>query len=123
MTEADIEPVQQVELACFKTPWSASTYRRELRNRDIHRYLVARTSHALPPSRPPESLQRWGRLISSLIVGFFLDEQQTVDATNRPDPIIGYGGLSLVIDEGHITMIAVEPLYRGAGIGELLLNG
>jgi ribosomal-protein-alanine N-acetyltransferase len=38
-------------------------------------------------------------------------------------PLIGYGGVWLGVDEAHITTIAVHPLYRGRGIGELLLNG
>ncbi|MEH6942361.1 ribosomal protein S18-alanine N-acetyltransferase [Bacillus sp. JJ722] len=36
--------------------------------------------------------------------------------------IIGYCGAWLVIDEAHITNIAVLPQYRGRGLGEALLN-
>lgn len=34
--------------------------------------------------------------------------------------IIGYAGAWLVIDEGHVTNIAVDQAYRGQGIGRLL---
>jgi len=37
--------------------------------------------------------------------------------------IVGYGGMWLIIDEGHITNIAVDPEYRGKGIGNLILDG
>lgn len=37
--------------------------------------------------------------------------------------IIGYGGIWLIIDEGHITNIAVDEKYRGLGAGNLLLEG
>ena len=36
--------------------------------------------------------------------------------------VIGYGGMWIIIDEGHITNIAVHPDYRGQGIGNIILN-
>lgn len=37
------------------------------------------------------------------------------------DTVIGYGGLWVIMDEAHITTIAVDPTYRGHKIGERLL--
>lgn len=37
--------------------------------------------------------------------------------------VIGYAGMWLILDEGHITNIAVHPEYRGVGAGSLLLEG
>jgi ribosomal-protein-alanine N-acetyltransferase len=36
--------------------------------------------------------------------------------------VIGYGGMWLVLDEAHITNIAVHPDYRGRGLGERLMR-
>lgn len=36
--------------------------------------------------------------------------------------LIGYGGFWVVLDEGHITTIAVDPDYQNNGIGEALLQ-
>lgn len=36
--------------------------------------------------------------------------------------VIGYGGMWVIIDEGHITNIAVHPEYRGNGIGSLIVQ-
>jgi [ribosomal protein S18]-alanine N-acetyltransferase len=36
--------------------------------------------------------------------------------------IIGYAGQWLVAGEGHISIMAVAPAWRGRGLGELLLN-
>ncbi len=36
--------------------------------------------------------------------------------------IVGYGGLWLVVDDGHITTLAVAADQRGRGIGGLLLE-
>ncbi|MFA5577538.1 MAG: ribosomal protein S18-alanine N-acetyltransferase [Tissierellaceae bacterium] len=37
--------------------------------------------------------------------------------------VVGYGGIWLIIDEGHITNIAVESKYRGLGLGKKLVEG
>ncbi|RNA66585.1 ribosomal protein S18-alanine N-acetyltransferase [Alteribacter keqinensis] len=37
--------------------------------------------------------------------------------------VIGYCGVWVIIDEAHITNIAVDPIYRRKGIGEALLTG
>lgn len=36
--------------------------------------------------------------------------------------VAAYGGMWLMIDEAHITNIAVHPEFRGAGIGNLLVE-
>ena len=36
--------------------------------------------------------------------------------------IVGYAGAWLILDEAHVTNIAVHPTYRGRGLGKLLLN-
>ncbi len=36
--------------------------------------------------------------------------------------VVGYAGMWKVLDEGHITNIAVHPEYRGNGIGSRLLE-
>jgi ribosomal-protein-alanine N-acetyltransferase len=36
--------------------------------------------------------------------------------------VIGYGGMWLILDEAHVTNIAVHPDERGQGLGERLLG-
>ncbi|WP_368780804.1 ribosomal protein S18-alanine N-acetyltransferase [Alicyclobacillus fastidiosus] len=36
--------------------------------------------------------------------------------------VIGYGGLWMILDEGHVTNIAVDPDFRGRKLGEKLLR-
>jgi len=38
------------------------------------------------------------------------------------DEIVGYGGMWIIMDEGHITNIAVDPEHRGKGIGDALVQ-
>lgn len=118
MTEDDIPAVQEIESQSFSTPWSANTYRREIRNTQSCRYVVARSSQTLPESgstngHPPRRSGLLGTIFGALF-------PPAVASTNTP--IVGYGGIWLTVDEAHITMIAVDPAHRGYGVGELVLN-
>ncbi|MDQ7844298.1 MAG: ribosomal protein S18-alanine N-acetyltransferase [Armatimonadota bacterium] len=39
------------------------------------------------------------------------------------DRLVGYAGMWVILDEAHITTIAVEPALRGQKVGERLLVG
>jgi ribosomal-protein-alanine N-acetyltransferase len=43
-------------------------------------------------------------------------------AKNEFNKVIGYIGMWIVFDEGHITNVAAHPLYRRQGVGKALLN-
>lgn len=36
--------------------------------------------------------------------------------------VVGYVGVWIILDEGHITNVAVDPNYRGQGVGHLLMQ-
>ncbi|MEI7771934.1 MAG: ribosomal protein S18-alanine N-acetyltransferase [Chloroflexales bacterium] len=120
MTEDDIPEVQQIESQSFTTPWSANTYRREIRNQASCRYLVVRSSPTPPPARHgPAPQGRRPGLLSQIAAALF----PSANGSSHSCPIIGYGGLWLTVNDAHVTAIAVDPLHRGRGVGELLLNG
>ena len=74
----DIETIAALEQQIFAMPWSRESFRRELEDNLVARYLV---------------LEEAGE-------------------------IVAYGGMWLVIDEAHITNIAVRADRRGNGYGE-----
>jgi [ribosomal protein S18]-alanine N-acetyltransferase len=118
LSEEDIPAVQEIERRSFTTPWSLSTYRQELRNQSS-RYLVARASPTLPPpreQRPPAP-----RSVLADWVSWLLRRPPPAPTPTPTYPLVGYGGVWLSVDEGHITTIATAPEHRGRGIGELLL--
>lgn len=120
MTEDDIPAVQQIESQSFATPWSANTYKREIRNTASCRYLVARASLTPPPPRPAGGPPpRRSGLLGQIVAALF----PPANGAGHECPIVGYGGLWLTVDDAHVTTIAVDPQHRGFGVGELLLNG
>ena len=36
--------------------------------------------------------------------------------------ILGFAGVWIIFDEGHITNVAIHPDYRGNGLGKYLMN-
>jgi ribosomal-protein-alanine N-acetyltransferase len=91
-----------VERRSFTLPWSANTYRHEiLENANAHYYVLRRRGE------PSGSLSDW---LSRLV-------------RREPEsPIIGYGGFWMIVDEAHISTIAIDVAWRGRSLGELLLS-
>jgi ribosomal-protein-alanine N-acetyltransferase len=100
MTLADLDSVMGIERVAFPTPWSARAYRYEITQNKQSTMVVAR------PRVHPRGLLAWLR--------------DHLEPT-RPDSLLGYAGLWLLIDEAHICTIAVHPDRRREGLGELLL--
>lgn len=121
MRSEDISQVMQIEHVAFTAPWSARAYDYELHYNEMAHYFVARPQEEL--SRTPlhsgngSSRKRhsfWDRFIRQEL-------RSTVPETVSHSPVVGYGGLWLMVDESHISTIATHPDWRGRGIGELLL--
>lgn len=118
MRLADLDEVQVVEREAYSTPWPSSAYRRELRENKTAHYIVARLGE--PSAAPPPPVERERRPFPFSLLPFAAQERAPVVAQN---PVIGHGGLWRMVDEAHITTIAVRTAYRGQGVGELLLLG
>jgi ribosomal-protein-alanine N-acetyltransferase len=106
MTPADVPAVAALEQIAFTMPWSIHAFEYEVRNNPMAHFVVASPSPLALQDRElrtPESAS-WNR----------------TSGTSRT--ILGYGGLWLIVDEGHICTLAVHPNWRGHGLGELLLS-
>lgn len=123
MHSEDIGAVMEIEHVAFSAPWSARAYDYELHYNEMAHYYVARPQ---PPvaTQPTPALQSerrgvgpawtWQRL-------FGRRAPRPVAAAPGRLPVVGYGGLWLMVDEAHISTIASHPNWRRQGIGELLL--
>jgi len=103
MRAQDIPEVLEIERVCFSMPWSSHAYRYEIEENTLSWYVVAR----LAP--PPAERGLLGKILNLRSAG----QPRT--------PIIGYGGFWMMVDEAHISTLAVAPPYRRRGVGELLL--
>jgi len=132
MEEEDIPQVAEIEREAFSTQWPWTPFKKELQNR-LARYLVAvdalpgmnrpaaipEGKAALPAeSLSPSPIQRW---LTGLRQAFSTSSGDTRAALDNSVPVFGYVGLWFMVDEAHVTSIAVRESYRRRGIGELLL--
>lgn len=111
MQLADVPAVMAIEHTAFSLPWPEGAYRHEITKNELAHYYVLcfRYSSSAPQKRASSSL--WGR-----IRGNFMQE------TEPPaDVILGYGGFWMMVDEAHISTLAIRRDVRGHGLGEFLL--
>jgi len=97
MALSDLGDVMAIERLSFSSPWSERAYRFEIEKNENSIMLVV---------RPAFPLSLWDRIRGRAGIR---------------SPVLGYGGLWLLVDEAHISTIAVHPLWRSKGLGELLL--
>ena len=119
MTMADVPRVIEIEKLSYPATWPPSAYRKELQdNRWAHYFVLRdRTLGETHESMGQESERARRPFPLSL-----LPSRSAVTVTSIYQPsIIGFAGLWLMVDEAHITTIAIHPDYRGKGLGELEL--
>jgi ribosomal-protein-alanine N-acetyltransferase len=116
MTPADLEQVLEIERASFSRPWSVRVFVSELAL-PYACYLVARlaSDRAVGQARARSHWPWW------LAAKVSRPGPEQVALWQDRGPVVGYAGLQVILDEGHIMNLAVHPDYRGRGIAELLL--
>ncbi|MCX7912476.1 MAG: GNAT family N-acetyltransferase, partial [Dehalococcoidales bacterium] len=119
MERGDIPQVSRIDREAFPTQWPPPSYHNELQNRMAY-YIVAiddsRPLSDAGPSMPgAPRFRRWSGWWQRIF------GKKQAPSSRVQDYIIGFAGIWLMVDEAHITNIAVTREYRGRGIGELLL--
>lgn len=85
---------------------------REMLETDIDKVLeIEEEAFTTPWSKEAFTMELTKNLLAKYIVAQ-VDEK-----------IVAYGGIWLILDEGHVTNIAVLSEYRGKGIGEKIVKG
>jgi len=102
----DLPTVSAIERLVYTRPWPMEAYNYELLENPKSHYLVAR----LKRTTKQKPGQRLKALLRRAISGPELDET-----------LLGYGGLWLMVDEAHVSTLAVHIAWQRRGIGELLL--
>jgi len=122
MGKGDIAQVNEIDREAFHSQWPPPNYQRELQNQ-LARYLVAcddsKTIEKPGVVRPESRIWR----LLSLGKNWFAGNH---GADGEPPVvfqqfIVGFAGIWVMLDEAHLTNIAVRRDYQRRGIGELLL--
>jgi len=92
---------------------SHNSYRREIHNTTAC-YVVAGMGEEPEVTEQPAPRAPWYKRL-------FSRNRSNEEPANNDQYILGFAGLWIMPDEGHITSIGVRNDYRRAGIGERLL--
>lgn len=121
MQDRDIPQAIEIDREAFPTQWPHPTYasvKQELRNRLARYLVVVKPREAEPPKLKSDNKSFWQWLTH------LFDHDRFFGAEIPPPPkehIIGIAGFWVMVDEAHITTIAVRNANRRQGIGERLL--
>lgn len=96
LTPRDVPAVVTVDRLVFEDPWPESTYVQEVYFNPNAHYLVLESRLV--------SIRRW-----------------FTRKTIRNDKILGFVGMRVESQRGHISTLALRPEWRGRGLGEFLL--
>ncbi|MDD5494932.1 MAG: ribosomal protein S18-alanine N-acetyltransferase [Dehalococcoidia bacterium] len=124
MKDGDIPQVLEIDKDAFPTQWphpTTNSFRLELRNKLAHYFVICRENEdGNTPGQPQPG--RIKRIIS--FFQRFLDHDRFfgnayINASG--EYLVGIVGIWMMVDEAHITTIAVRSSYRRLGFGEWLL--
>jgi ribosomal-protein-alanine N-acetyltransferase len=112
MQLVDVPVVMAIEHTAFSLPWPEGAYRHEITQNELAHYYVL--CFCSPVACRKLGSSSWWRRIRS---GF------KQEAEPSPGVVLGYGGFWMMVDEAHISTLAIRQDVRGHGLGEFLLLG
>lgn len=124
MVRDDIPQVSAIDREAFPTQWPPPPFKRDLENRLV-RYLVAVDEDGKTPAPPDTDFSNTSlRTLVTRLSRVLSKEQPAIrEAPAESRPILGYAAIWMMVDEAHLTSIAVKTSMQRRGIGELLLIG
>lgn len=129
MRAEDIPQVMEIEREAFPDQWPPPLYKNELKN-SLARYFVLLENDRPPVERlaqaaatrrngAPFGLREFISRSINFLTGKTVPNPR--EASPREGKIVGAAGFWLMVDEAHVTTIAVRGTHRRKGLGELLL--
>ena len=119
MHNDDIPEIVEIERESFAVLWPAGAYRKEIKSNRLARYLVLRYHPAPGEFVPPLPVRPEQRPFPLSLFPWFRTPPREPDPTGPS--VVGYAGLWLMVDEAHITTVAVRRVFRGRGLGKVLM--
>lgn len=109
LTEQLLDAAVELDQLCLGQLWTLEGYRRELESPNSDLLVWVNPQHPLTPTYPHPSL------LSVTI--------PHTQALEKLPCIIGLACVWAIVDEAHITVLAIHPAYRGLSLGKGLLWG
>ena len=110
LTAQHLDAVVALDQLCFGGLWTKAGYERELES-PCSQMLILKAVAAKNFSIPTQSS-----------VALTPDQEANIPTANDPETsILGLGCFWSILEEAHITILAVHPDYRHQGFGQLLL--
>jgi [ribosomal protein S18]-alanine N-acetyltransferase len=120
MTMSDVPRIVEIERLAYPSTWPPSAYRKELQENRWAHYIVLRDNRIAEEqmSVPVQGQERHRRFFPLTLL-----PARPSSSVSTPSlaSIIGFAGLWLMVDEAHITTIAMHPDFRRRGLGEFML--
>jgi len=124
MQKGDIRQVSAIDREAFPTQWPPPPFRRDLDSRLVH-YLVVIEEPESPATADIAEYEAEGslhRLVSGVLARLGIGNSGgNGRGPRRDENVLAYAAMWQMVDEAHLTSIAVKASHRRQGIGELLL--
>lgn len=124
MIEADLPAVLALDQRCLGGLWTQSGYQRELDSdcSDLLVLVSATTAEVLRQRRNAfDSALPSVNLATDLTANLAVSDP-TASTLASEIALLGTGCLWAILDEAHITTLAIEPAYQGQKLGQVLLS-
>lgn len=121
MTMADVPRVVEIERLAYPSPWPPSAYRKELQDNRWAHYIVLRDKQ-IPQESVSTSTPEGEKPRRFFPLSFLPGRATTTVSSPDLASIVGFAGLWLMVDEAHVTTIAMHPNFRRRGLGEYMLS-
>ncbi len=120
MQDRDISQALEIDREAFPTQWPHPTYasfKQELRNRLASYIVVTKPMETEAAKQNNDSNGFWQKFLRLFGHGCIPGEEIPV----QNEYIVGMAGFWVMVNEAHITTLAVRDAYRRQGVGEQLL--
>jgi len=120
MQDRDIPQALELDREAFPTQWPHPTYasfKQELRNRLACYIVVTKPGESEMIEQSPDNRKFWQKLLHIFDHDRFFGEE----ISTTKEYVVGIAGFWVMVNEAHITTLAVRDSYRRQGVGERLL--
>lgn len=121
LTVEQLPAIVELDRLCFGGHWTWDGYQQEL-NSPISDLLGLEQTIQKPATQIAQSpLDLWGEEKQTSLLNP-LDSSEGLHSKSQINELIGLGCFWSILDEAHITLLAIHPAYQGKGLGQIMLT-